>query len=158
MTVHMPVVRRRAPVVTDTVTIHRLGADDVPLLLRAQAAMPDEMGPDRMTPATLIKALSDRELDGLVLTGPGRVMLIGWQVVPPGELAVIGGLYREGTTKGFLTDCRRLSERMDGVLREFGVKRAALSVSARNPRIDRLLKLYGRFGFVATSVRAGKVL
>jgi hypothetical protein len=133
-------------------TIRTLGITDLPLLMRAQVSASHEL--DAMTPEAVGMALAAGQFSGLVLEGEDRQMVVAWQ--RDGETALLSVLYREGSPNGMLSDCRRLLDRTEGVLREFGVTKVFCAVGVMNPRMERLMRLYASLGFTCDLIRMQK--
>lgn len=100
------------------------------------------------------EGLKNGQISGMVLEAPGRTMLVGWQ--KDGQAALLTCLYREGSASGFIGDCRVMLERVQGVLREWGVHRLFVSAGIENPNFTRLMRYYRRLGFRADLVRSAK--
>ncbi len=139
---------------TTEATIRSLGMTDLTLLMEAQEAASHEL--DAMSDIEIAIALSNGHIQGLVLDCADRQMLVSWQM--EGKNALLTALYRRGSAKGFLADCRMLLERTEGRLREFGVEHVFAGVGYQNPHFGTLMKLYGRLGFGPDLLRVGKVI
>lgn len=131
-----------------------IGAGDLALLLRAQEACSFEC--DALPDAEIEAGLKAGLIDGLVLEGRERVMVVCWQ--RSGAGALLTAFYREGSAAGFIEDCRKMLARAEGILREWGVCRLFVSASLKNPEFTRLMRYYRRLGFQADLVRSVKEL
>lgn len=134
--------------------IRPLTIDDLDFLLRAQKAASFEL--DALSDDAVATALRCGLFGGLVLELKDRRMLVSWQ--KDGKNALLTCLFREGTPRGFLTDCRLLLQETEAILKSKGVDHIFAGVGMKNPRCDRLMKLYYRLGFKVDLYRLGKVV
>lgn len=134
------------------VTIRKLRLEDLHLLLRAQESSSHEM--DSLSAVAVADYLKRGLIEGLVLDGPGRAMLVCWQ--RDGVEAMLTALYREGDPKHTFADLRRLLDRAYGILKEWGVVRVYACIGRNNPLFERLYMAYSREGFVEDLVRMGR--
>lgn len=140
--------------ITQETTIRSVGLTDLPLLVAAQKASSHEL--DALSTIEIAEALAYGKIQGLVLEADDRRMIVTWQ--RDGHHALLTCFYREGAPTHFLSDCKRLLERTEGMLREFGVRNVFAGVGYQNPQFERLIRLYGRLGFGPDMLRVGKTI
>lgn len=133
--------------------VRKLGPADLKLVLEAQESCSYDLDAP-MSAIAISDGLRRKELQGLVLEREGCTALICYQI--EGNQALLTCGYRKGRSEGLLRDCKFLLERLEGILREWGVERVALYVGQHNPNFLRIYDLLKRLGFASDMMRMGK--
>jgi hypothetical protein len=79
-------------------------------------------------------------------------MLVAWQMFS-NDTAVLSCLHRTGSADNLFSDCHNMIAFIVGLLKGQGVDRLCLAISVHNPNLQRLHKVFARYGFRADVVR-----
>lgn len=137
-----------------TRTFHKVGMDDLDLVLKAQQACTFDK--DALSVGEVAAKLALGRIHGLVMEADGRRMICMWQ--QDSKRAMLNCLYREGSSKGFLKDLRIGWQKVEDTLAEWEIDEVYLTISVANPRFGKLYNVFGRLGFRADLMRMGRAL